>query len=226
VSERRAGLPERIRHDVQTRVARPLNRRAFLAAGVASAIGVATVGGRPAGAVAGVTVFRLRADWGYPVGPKGKTRCACKACFRRADSAYFTTKGAAIAGRIHPCCLCQPYRTTVAGIPSGALFAGQVSADVRDPRVAAVFAAAPMAEPFGEPPTSGSADGDPLDPSPRSPSADGFARTGSTLRLPMIGAAMVAAGGALMAFRSRRTTAGPPASVDNPCLDNPYLDNP
>ena len=162
-------------------------------------------------------MYRLSADWGYPVGPKGKTRCACKACFRRADSAYFTTKAAAIEGRIHPCCVCQPYRTTIAGIPSTALFAGESSADIRDPRVAAVFAAVPTGVPAGESPTTGSSDPFGLDPAstPTSSHAEagsslpaaamGFARTGSTMRLPLIGAALTAVGGALIAFRSRGT---------------------
>ncbi len=224
MSERRTGLPERIRHEAHERVARPLNRRAFLAAGVASAIGVAAVSARPAAAAStGLTVYRLSADWGYPAGPKGKTRCACKACFRRADSAYFTTRAAAIDGRIHPCCVCQPYRTTIAGMSSAALFAGENSADIRDPRVAAVFAAVPTSGPAGEPNVPGSEDPavagvdglDPpgvtspslLDPSGLPSAAMGFARTGSTLRLPLIGAALTAVGGALIAFRSRGMSA-------------------
>jgi hypothetical protein len=181
---------------------------AALAVVRADAAGAATV---PAG---GITVWRLNADWGYPVGPKNKTRCACNACVRRAENGYFRSKTAAIAGRIHPCCVCQPYKTTIADISSADLFNGESSADLRDARVAAVFgdvsepAADPIAVPTGVDglPSDGTAATNPS-PVPSAAAVSGFARTGSTLKLPAIGAAMVAAGGALIAFRNRGATA-------------------
>ena len=49
-----------------------LNRRVFVAVGLASAIGATFVGARPAAADAETIVYRLNADWGCPVGPKGR----------------------------------------------------------------------------------------------------------------------------------------------------------
>lgn len=225
MGERRTGLPERIRHDIARHGARPLDRRGFLAAGVVSAAALAVVRADAAGAAtdpaAGITVWRLNADWGYPIGPKGKTRCACNACVRRAENGYFQTKTAAIDGRIHPCCVCQPYKTTIPNVSRADLFNGESSADLRDERVAAVIAdgngpaADPIAGPIGPDglPISRAGGRTAMNPSsvPSAAAVSGFARTGSTLKLPAIGAAMVAAGGALIAFRNRASTA---ASVD------------
>ena len=188
----------------------------------------ADVAGAATSSAAGITVWRLNADWGYPVGPKGKTRCACNACVRRAANGYFQTKSAAIEGRIHPCCVCQPYKTTLADVSRADLFNGASSADLRDARVAAVIANvdAPAADPIAVPlgidglPSGGTggrtADSSPV---PKTAAVSGFARTGSTLTLPAVGAAMVAAGGALIAFRNRGSTPAPataPDSVSSP----------
>jgi hypothetical protein len=201
VNHRATGLPERIRQTAGAHVSRPLNRRSFLAAGVVAAVGLAVVDAPTAGAAdTDLVVYRLNPDWGYPVGPKGKTRCGCRACFRRAENAYFDSEDAAIAGRIHPCCVCQVYRTTVAGVGRDALFAGGDTADRRDKRVAAVFAAS------GAPPAAiGAAD-------PVASAVTGFARTGISLRFAAVGAAFVGAGGALISFRNRQAgpSSGPP----------------
>jgi hypothetical protein len=207
VNHRSAGLPERIRRNAKDQVAKPLNRRAFLATGMVAAVGLAVVNPANAGAAdTDLVVYRLNPDWGYPVGPKGKTRCSCRACFRRAENAYFETEAAAIAGRIHPCCVCQVYRSTVAGIPREALFAGADSADRRDERVAAVFASVPTAAPAGD--LLGAA-------APSATAASGFARTGISMRFAAAGAALVAAGGALITFRNRQSGANAGDLIDH-----------
>jgi hypothetical protein len=196
-------------------MSRPLNRRAFLATGAVATAGLAVAGARPAGAATGVTVYRLSSDWGYPVGPKSKTRCVCRSCRRRAKNAYFQTRDAAIAGRVHPCCVCQPYRSTVTQREARQLFAGTDSADRRDPRVAAMFdevafpVPSPIATLVGLDPTGAAdaASGGPTTAAsaPASPGTTmGFARTGTNLRLAGIGAGLLAVGGALVALRTRR----------------------
>ena len=132
--------PDPSRRQERVRVTpRHVNRRAFLTVTASSTLGLAVAGSAPAAAADGLTVYRLNADWGYPVGPKGKTRCGCRSCHRRAASGYFRTEAAAIAGRVHPCCVCQPYAVTLTDVSGDDLFGDGDSADLRDPRVAAVF---------------------------------------------------------------------------------------
>jgi hypothetical protein len=197
-------------------MSQPLNRRAFLATGAIATAGFALVGARPAGAATGVTVYRLSSDWGYPVGPKHKTRCVCRSCRRRAKNAYFRTREAAIDGRVHPCCVCQPYRSTVTAQEASQLFAGTDSADRRDPRVEAMFDGVtfPTPDPIGSVLGLGSTGTNPTGGSGQptvgtsgpaaSGGAMGFARTGTNLRLAGIGAGLLAIGGALVALRTRR----------------------
>jgi len=195
-----------------------LNRRAFLAGGAIATAAVAVSGARPAGAATELAVYRLSADWGYPVGPNGKTRCTCRACFRRADNAYFTTREAALAGRIHPCCVCQPYATTIPGVSGHDLFLGSDGVDRRDPRVAAVFqnisipAADPVAALLGA---------DAAPPAADATAAMGFARTGASFGLAGIGAGAVAVGAALLAFRNRHATSSPESPTSHPPIKEP-----
>lgn len=183
-------------------MSKQLNRRAFIATGALATAGWAITGPRPAGAdTQALTVYRLSADWGFPIGPKGKTRCACRSCFRRAENGYFLTEAAALAGRVHPCCVCQPYTTTLEGVSSEELFLNGQSADRRDPRVSAVLAGAAVTTNASAAPTTGD---------PSRAAAAGFARTGTSLRLANIGACVLAAGGALLLFRNRGSTAPHP----------------
>lgn len=185
-----------------------LNRRAFLATGASATAAVAVAGARPAGAAGEVAVYRLSADWGYPVGPKNKTRCACRACFRRAENAYFRTREAALAGRIHPCCVCQPYATTVPGVTTRDLFLGAEGVDRRDPRVATVFQGITVAS---ADPHTGTPGVESTNPAGDPTAMTSFARTGSTLGLARVGAGALGIGAALLAFRNRRTS--PPPAV-------------
>ena len=184
-----------------------VDRRAFFAIGAASVVGASALGARPADAATSeLVVYRLDADWGYPVAPKGKTRCGCRACYRRAASAYFTTEAAAIVGRIHPCCVCQPYRTTIVGVTADELFRDGDAADRRDARVAALLDRYPQ----------------PADP-------DGRGRlpvTGTDPRvLGGIAAALLAAGAGLLTFRERgRATV--PCATDPDRLDDPNREHP
>jgi hypothetical protein len=201
-------------------MSKPLNRRAFLATGAVAAAGLAIAAPRPAGAATELTVYRLRADWGYPVGPKDKTRCTCRSCFRRAENAYFLTLDAAIAGRVHPCCLCQPYQTTVPGVSRYELFLDEQSADRRDPRVAAALDHATTAPPD---PLAALIGADPERPASGATPAMSFARTGTTLGLAGVGAGVVSIGAALVAFRNRRTS---PPSLPRPTSPSAALPQP
>jgi hypothetical protein len=203
-------------------VTKALNRRAFLASGVIATAAVAVAGASPAGAAGELSVYRLSADWGYPVGPKNKTRCSCKACFRRAENAYFRTRDAALAGRIHPCCVCQPYATTVPGVTGHDLFQGAQSVDRRDPKVAEVFQniTVPSAEPVGAVPgvagLVGGIVGEPTSPDAEPTAATGFARTGSGLGLARVGAGVLGVGAALLAFRNRNPEPVPATASTHP----------
>ena len=120
-----------------------IGRRRFLTSlaalaggGFATLVGVAP----PAGAADTVTLWRLNASWGYPVGPNGKTRCTCRACHLHAANKIFRTSDAAVAARIHLCCLCQPESFVV---PAGCvteLFASS-GGDATDRRYEGVAAA-------------------------------------------------------------------------------------
>ena len=119
-----------------------VGRRRFLLLGIGSSA-AALVGGSSvrAGAAASTTtqVWRLSADWGYPVPPKSRTRCQCTACRNHAANKVFASKSVALASRIHSCCVCQPYSIDLLAADSTGLFASSPSGTVdlrnRDTRV-------------------------------------------------------------------------------------------
>jgi hypothetical protein len=120
-----------------------IGRRRFLTSlaalaggGFATLVGIAP----PAGAADTVTLWRLNASWGYPVGPNGKTRCTCRACHLHAANKIFRTSDAAVAARIHLCCLCQPESFVVPAGCVTALFASS-GGDATDRRYEGVAAA-------------------------------------------------------------------------------------
>ena len=121
-----------------------IGRRRFLAAGFGG--GMATVVGwteSASAATATTVVWRLNSNWGYPVAPKGQTRCTCRACHLHAANKVFVTRAAAISGRIHLCCVCQPFSVELFADDAAALFpTGGPSLDLRTGTNAADFAAA------------------------------------------------------------------------------------
>ncbi len=188
---------------------KPIGRRLFLGA-VGTAAAGATLGGPGLGwaaaapAPAGITVWRLNADWGYPVGPKSRSRCRCRACHLHAANKLYATEAEAVAGRIHPCCICQTEAFTVA-VDTDDLFADVAadgSVDRRNPAVAAVLAAAPLGastDPTEYSPTALSTDSDP------SAQSSVLALTGSRPgSLAMIGGTALVGGAALVALGQRR----------------------
>lgn len=136
-----------------------LDRRSFFRVGAVAggaALALATIGPiRSAGAAdSDTTVWRLDAEWGYPVGPNGKLRCVCNACHRHAANKIFASEADAGAGRIHICCLCQPVSFTVPGVVAAGFFdAGVVSVDRRWASVAAILSST---DAVGVDPSSGS----------------------------------------------------------------------
>ncbi len=155
-----------------------MGRRRFIAAfAVVMGGGIATVVGAAEGAKADdtVTLWRLNANWGYPVGPKDKTRCDCKACQLHAANKIFLTQQAAIAGRIHLCCVCQPESFVVPASCVGALFSSSPDAtgQMTDRRYDGVGAA--LASCFAAPPPTSAAPsappGQPSTPPNGAPSA-------------------------------------------------------
>lgn len=94
-----------------------VDRRRFLVIGLGvgsvAAGFAAPAGAAAAGAGRTVTLWRLSADWGYPVGPKGRTRCKGRACHLHAANKIYETEAAALAGRLHICCMAQPVSTEV-----------------------------------------------------------------------------------------------------------------
>jgi LPXTG-motif cell wall-anchored protein len=117
---------------------------------------LATVGPvRAAGAAeAETTVWRLDANWGYPIGPKAKTRCVCNACHKHAANKIFATEAAAAAGRIHICCLCQPVPFTIPAAVGTEFFDdGTVSVDRRWAAVTALLVAADVGATDASPPS-------------------------------------------------------------------------
>ena len=134
-----------------------IGRRRFLTA-VAAVMGGGVVtlvaGAEGARAAETVTLWRLNANWGYPVGPKDKTHCDCNACQTHATNKIYLTSDAALAGRIHLCCVCQPESFVVPASCAGALFAASSSSEMTDRRYAGVGAA--LASCFASPPSSAS----------------------------------------------------------------------
>ncbi len=133
------------------------DRRRFLLLGAGGAA-AAIAGGGSAGAADPefATVWRLSADWGYPVPPKSRTRCLCSACRAHAANKIYLSRDEAIAGRIHPCCVCQPYSIQLLTTDVAALAALTTagSADLRTGPVRTAFedAVARAQEPPPPPP--------------------------------------------------------------------------
>ncbi len=137
-----------------------VGRRRFLLLGIDGSA-AALVGGTSlhAAAVSSTTaaVWRLSADWGYPVPPKNRTRCHCKACRNHANNKVFASKSAALANRVHSCCVCQPYSIDLLAADSAALFASNPSGgiDLRNRDTRGRFEAADLRSlaPVPDPPT-------------------------------------------------------------------------
>ena len=130
-----------------------IGRRRFLTA-VAAVMGggvmTLVVGAEGARAAETVTLWRLNANWGYPVGPKNKTHCDCNACQVHAANKIYLTAAAALAGRIHVCCVCQPESFVVSASCAAALFASSSSLEMTDRRYPGVGVA--LASCFASPP--------------------------------------------------------------------------
>jgi hypothetical protein len=207
-----------------------IGRRRFLTSlaalaggGFATLVGVAPA----AGAADTVTLWRLNASWGYPVGPNGKTRCTCRACHLHAANKIFRTSDAAVAARIHPCCLCQPESFVVPAGCLTALFASS-GGDATDRRYEGVatalsgcfattppppggslqppLSAPPESTPNATLPASGAASGSPAAtrsdaPQAKSPSAeangDTLPVTGIELGSVVLAAGVLSAAGAV-----------------------------
>jgi LPXTG-motif cell wall-anchored protein len=117
-----------------------LGRRRFLLVGLGSGGTVllgtaATSSADPSPARA----WRLSANWGYAVAPKGRTRCKCTACHAHAANLVFSSRSAAVADRIHPCCVCQPFSVDVSAAGFDQLFASSARVDLRSPGARASF---------------------------------------------------------------------------------------
>ncbi|MEP7045237.1 MAG: hypothetical protein ABI949_01085 [Ilumatobacteraceae bacterium] len=114
-----------------------VGRRRFLLLGLGGSA-AALIGGTALKAAAdspAVTqVWRLSADWGYAVPPKGRTRCSCRACRSHAANKVFATRAVALANRIHPCCVCQPYSVDLLTADAVTLFVGSPSGNSIDLR--------------------------------------------------------------------------------------------
>jgi LPXTG-motif cell wall-anchored protein len=141
-------LPEPVTFTSTTERERTMvGRRRFLLLGIggtaAALVGAGTLQASAASPTM-VPVWRLSADWGYPVPPKSRTRCRCTACRNHAANKVFATKALALANRIHPCCVCQPYSIDILASDSVALFASSPdgSIDLRNDQSRGLFEAA------------------------------------------------------------------------------------
>jgi hypothetical protein len=114
-----------------------VGRRRFLLLGLGGGA-AALVGGTTVRAAAEtatvVSVWRLSADWGYAVPPKSRTRCRCQSCRNHAANKVFASKAVALANRIHPCCVCQPYSIDLLAADAATLFDASPSGDSIDLR--------------------------------------------------------------------------------------------
>ena len=142
------------------------------------------LGAHAAGAtVATTTIWRLNAEWGYPAGPKHWTRCRCSTCHSHAANKVYRTRAAAIAGRLHPCCVCQTESITTTVASAATLFAfvrpgNPDSVDLRWPGVQATFDGIEVIpDPSGDPstPDAGGSSGD--DPPGSGTGAGGVGRS-------------------------------------------------
>jgi hypothetical protein len=129
-----------------------LERRDFLRHAVvltAGAAGAVLVPTARADASPTTTAWLLDPAWGYPLGVHHRTSCHCRACPPHAANKVFADQPAAVAGRAHGGCLCQPFAIVVQTATYNALFTpGVTSVDRRDPAVAAALA------PPGQPPAA------------------------------------------------------------------------
>jgi hypothetical protein len=201
-----------------------VGRRRFLLLGIGSTAAALVGAGVLQASAASPTlvpVWRLSADWGYPVPPKNRTRCRCTACRNHAANKVFATKAIALASRIHPCCVCQPYSIDLLAADADALFASSPggSIDLRNDGSRGQFEAAVVrslapAPPASSPPASSPPDSaaapaptstpDPLSPlsaqaPPQTPSP--VVMTSQSPSLPVTGAdhdALLAAAGVLV----------------------------
>jgi hypothetical protein len=125
-----------------------VGRRRFILLGIGGGAAVlvgSTTLAAAADAPTVLTVWRLSADWGYAVPPKNRTRCRCQSCRAHAANKVFASKAVALANRIHPCCVCQPYSIELLASDAATLFVGSPSGDsidLRDHASRALFEAA------------------------------------------------------------------------------------
>ena len=122
-----------------------VSRRRFLA-GVGSAAALALLrGSTPAVAAGGAAVdqslaWRLDSHWGYPVGPRNRTHCECRACRAHALNKVFATEAAAVGARAHTNCVCQARAVQIDAAGYANLFpGGATSTDLRRAGVTALY---------------------------------------------------------------------------------------
>lgn len=196
-----------------------LRRRAFLLSGLtAAATFGATTPAAGAQSAETVTLWKLSADWGYPAGPKGKTRCKGRACHSHAANKLYLSAAHATAGRTHKCCVAQPYPIEIPAATYERLTAlppatGAALADLRRPDVAAVIADTTDARPPGG--TTGPPQ-EALTQRPTEPhdvAAQGarlpreLAATGSSVELAAVAGGLAAMGTLVTLATRRRATA-------------------
>lgn len=213
-------------------------RRRFLAMGFGGcAVAFGGLGPTTAGAAEPtVPVWRLSADWGFAVGPKGRTRCRCSACRAHAANAVFATRPGALGDRIHPCCVCQPvamhlladdvallfpggmgkfdlrYGTNRLDFEAAVARAGAIGIEVVPTEAELAVAAASPSTPTADPA--------PIAPAPTRPlpshhdAGSVLPSTGSSTSALIVGAAVAVGLGSLVAAAGRPAVDGPetPAS--------------
>ena len=150
-----------------------MHRRSFIAASMAATAGAAVLGTSALSGAASAesnmtkaatrTVWKLNPDWGYPLGPKGRTSVSSNASRLHAQNKIFTSEAAAIAGKISPCSLAQPYPIQICEADYQELLShsmdGGISMDMRCEGVPAIMAnagnvctaSAPPADPVPTP---------------------------------------------------------------------------
>ena len=213
-------------------------RRTFLAAGAATVASARVLGrSRALGALGSsnslgtttTSVWRLNPDWGYPLGPKGRTSVSSKASRLHAENKIFSSEAAARAGRLSPCSLAQPYSVELCAADYDELWTHSmdngVSVDMRCPGVpeilarAGVVCATPTAKivgvpavysPMAPPPpmSAGAENTAGVDAAARTKASDQKAPAGS---LPVTGSSslnLAAAGAGILAVGAIAAAAG------------------
>ncbi len=179
-----------------------MNRRKFIAfSGAVGAGAVIAANSMGAGALTTpsssttVTVWKLNPNWGFPLGPKGKTRVSSNASLLHATNKIFVSEAAAIAGKISPCSLAQPYSIELCAEDAAELWShsmdGGISADMRCPGVPEIMARA------------GRSCAVPVPPAPTTPATPAGTPTGSDDALSGAGVR-----GAVPTVSTSRTPAG------------------